>query len=180
MTTDTTTVHPSSFVRQLIRSYTIGYLHVRRFSEDFTEEEAKQAPPGHFPLVWYIGHLICGYDHFVNLYMGAPSTLDGAFVRAYEGSGEVPDFTEAPPFRKLFSDYEALHVRIREFLMTLKPEDLDRGPEGTAGHPSFGSLGSALAVISFHDGYHAGQLARLRLDLGKTDLSADVDLMPIV
>jgi len=176
----TSSTHPSPFARQLIRSYTIGYLHVRRFTEDFTDEEARLTPSGQLPLVWYIGHLLCAHDHFVDLYVGAPSTLDGSFVQSYAGSGEGTDFSLAPPLSKLLADYESMYLRVSEFLATLEPESLDRGPDGTAGHPSFGSLGSALAVVSFHDGYHAGQLARLRLDLGKSDLSADVDLIPIV
>lgn len=181
MTTNTTSAaHPSPFARQLIRGYTIGYLHVRRFAEDFTDEEARLLPSGQLPLVWYIGHLICAHDHFLDLYMGSQSTLEASFVQSYAGSGENTDFSKAPPLSKLMSDYEAMYLRISEFLTTLEPEDLARAPDGTAGHPSFGCLGSALSVISFHDGYHAGQIARLRIDLGKSDLSADVDLMPIV
>lgn len=89
------------------------------------------------------------------------------------------DSSRTPPLAELLARYEAMYLEVRDFLATLGPEDLAREPDGKAGHPSFGCLGSALAVISFHDGYHAGQLAMLRMALGKPDLSDKVDLVPI-
>ena len=75
--------------RHLLRQYKIGYLHMRAFASDFSDEEARKAPSGHLPLVWYIAHLMCAHDHFLKLYVGHDGGLTDSFVQRYAGKTTV-------------------------------------------------------------------------------------------
>lgn len=165
--------------KHLLRQYKIGYLHMRAFASDFSDAEARKAPPGHLPLVWYIAHLMCAHDHFLKLYVGPDGGLTDSFVQRYAGPcSECADFSDAPPIGELVEKYEAMHMRTRSFLEGLEEADFERTAEGAA-HPTFRTLGGALTVVGFHDGYHAGQLADLRRAMGKTDLAEEVSLLEI-
>jgi hypothetical protein len=61
-----------------------------------------------------------------------------------------------------------LRDRIREVLGPLTYDDMAREPERPIDHPAFNNLGTAIALISAHNAYHAGQIALLRRAMGKS------------
>jgi uncharacterized damage-inducible protein DinB len=56
----------------------------------------------------------------------------------------------------------AMQERMTGFISGLTAPDLERAPAIEPPHPLFASLGSALALVSSHTAYHAGQIADLR------------------
>ena len=100
------------------------------YAADFTDEEARRAPEGHLPLVWYFAHLMCTHDHFLKLYVSPEGGLDDEFVMRYAGPCSTStDFSDAPPLDELREKYKAIHERTCAFLAELTAEDLDRKAE---------------------------------------------------
>jgi hypothetical protein len=161
----------SAFGAHLVTQLDLPYRMILALAKDFTDEEARQAAGGNKPLVWYLGHTTITKDSVLSLYTGSESALSeeyrGRFGRGSDGSA---DFGDAPAKEELLATFKDVHGRLREFLSSLEPEDMSRPAGREAFHPLLSTLGSAVALVVAHDGYHAGQIAVLRRAMGKDPL----------
>jgi hypothetical protein len=145
---------------------------INKLAEDFSEEQAKESVNGGKPLVWYLAHVIIPRNYFLMLYAGGgDAAVDAKFNERFgRGSEGSADFSDAPGKEELLAIYKRINDRAKEFVSTLRPEDMGRLGEGDIKHPMFRSLGSAFTLSTAHDGYHAGQIANLRRAMGKDPL----------
>jgi uncharacterized damage-inducible protein DinB len=150
----------------------LPYRMITALADDFSEEQAKESGEGRKPLVWYLAHVIITRNYFLKLYAGeGDEAVDEGFVARYgKGSDGSADFSDAAGKAELLAIYTRLNERAKAFVATLAPEDAARAPEGEVRHPLFKQLGSALCLITTHDGYHAGQIGNLRRSMGKDPL----------
>lgn len=160
----------SAFSRQLIRQFEMPRRMIAALVQDFTEEEARQAPEGQKSLVWYLGHVATAANYFMVLYSGQESLLPKEHHDEFgRGSSGHPDLGDATK-ESLVALNNTLAERVVAFLATLGPDDAERKAEGDVQHPLFATLGSAIALVVSHDAYHAGQIANLRRAMGKDPL----------
>ncbi|MFF3847887.1 DinB family protein [Streptomyces sp. NPDC002328] len=171
MTQSTLTPVPQAVGRHLVQALDVGYDLVLALTEGFDDDSALQAPDGHKPLVWFLGHLACAKDYFSTLHQGTPKAVTEEFSDNF-ADGADTDFTHVPPLTEMIAIYRSAHQRIRDFVTGLAPQDFSRRsalfPDENMGEyaEQFATLGKALALTQMHDSFHAGQMAHLRLALG--------------
>ncbi|MET9499270.1 DinB family protein [Streptomyces sp. NPDC006552] len=175
MTQSTLTPVPQAVGLHLAQALDVGYDLVLTLTDGFDDETALQAPDGHKPLVWFLGHLACAKDYFSTLHQGTPKAVTEEFSDNF-ADGTDTDFTYVPPLAEMVEIYRTAHQRIRDFVVGLAPEDFARRsalfPDGNMGEyaEQFATLGKALALTQMHDSFHAGQIAQLRPALGMDSL----------
>ncbi len=157
----------SPFTTHLLRQYEMPRRMLATLAEDFSEEDATRGVGNQKPLVWYLGHVAVTDNYFLTLYGGHESALSEEqlkrFGRGSDGHADFSDASKAEAIELLAT----LRERIRALISSLAPEDLDRETSDEARHPAFKTLGGALALIISHCGYHTGQVADLRREMGK-------------
>jgi len=164
------TSSPSAFTQHLTHQYDLPRAMIDRMAADFSSEEATREAGGQKSLVWYLGHIAITDNYFLTLYGDSASALPKEFVDRFgRGSHGHEDFTGTSK-DEVVSLLATLADRVRAVIATLAPEDLARATEQADVHPRFKTLGSALALIVAHAGYHAGQIGDLRRELGKEAL----------
>jgi uncharacterized damage-inducible protein DinB len=160
----------SPLTRQLLRQYEMPRRMVLALSGDFTDEEATRPAGGQKPLVWYLGHIALTDNYLLTLFGDESSALTAEhnerFGRGSDGHADFSDASKA----EMLDILEATRGRVTALLSSLAPEDLDREARGEAVHPSFKTLGSALALVVSHCAYHAGQIGDLRREMGKNPM----------
>lgn len=160
-----------AFGAHLVGQLELPYRMLSALAADFTDEEARRRVGDLKPLVWYLGHVAVTKDYFLELHAGQPSQLSEEHkARFGRGSDGSADFADGPSKDELLATLKAAQERIKTFVGGLKAEDLDREHEGEVFHPILQKLGSALNLVSVHDGYHAGQIAMIRRAMGKDPL----------
>ncbi len=148
--------------QELLPLYEAGYGTIKRNLEAITHEESMRAasPAGGNCLNWVLGHLVQTRNAVLRL-AGAETIWDDALMGVYSAQeGVVFDPARALPRERLIADLDESQARLRTVLPGITPERL-------AGPSLFGTVGAALAFLTFHEGYHAGQLGILRRVLGK-------------
>lgn len=162
----------SHFGAHLSRQLDLPYQMICKLADDFTDEQAKQRVGDSKPLVWFLAHVIITRNYFLTLYGGGgDEAVDAAFVARFgRGSDGAADMTDSPSKGELLAIFERITERARALVATLAPEDLDREAEGDVRHPLFKTLGTAITLVTAHDGYHAGQIGVLRRSMGKDPL----------
>ncbi|QDD62611.1 DinB family protein (plasmid) [Streptomyces albidoflavus] len=148
-----------------------GYELVVMLADGFDDKTAFEAPEGHMPLAWFLGHLACAKDYFSTIHQGCEKAVTEEFSDNF-ADGADTNFTIVPPLDEMLAIYQAAHRRIRDFVLQMTPEDFGRKtpvfPDENMGEYAerFRTLGQALALTQMHDSFHAGQMAKLRLALG--------------
>ncbi len=161
---------PSSktdFGRQLVRNYELGRRMLASLTEDFSDEDAHVRIEPLKPLVWYLGHIAVAESTLLHLYFDQDHPFSTDHLKKYgRGSDGRADFSDAN-MGEMLEMLGLLRDRVRAALGTLTYEDMERAPSRQIEHPAFNTLGTASALISAHNAYHAGQIALLRSSLGK-------------
>lgn len=171
--TTTTTVTTTPTGAHLVRAVDVGFDLVMEMTHDFDDETAIQAPPGHMPLVWFLGHLTCAKDYFTTLHQGLPKQVTEEFSDNF-ADGAATDFSITPPLAAMIEIYVESQRKIRDFVADLGPDDLSRrcvvdpDPNLQEYAAPFMVLGDALALTQLHDSFHAGQMALMRRAKGMT------------
>jgi len=126
-----------------------------------------QPDPGGNCFNWVIGHLACVYNN-VLLMLGQEQVVPAERLKRYDrGSKPITNASEALELSELLNICEKALERIDVGLATLTPERLDeKAPVSPTNNPNE-TVRSLLAIVGFHQAYHAGQLGVLRRIAGK-------------
>lgn len=113
-------------------------------------------------LMWVVGHLIVHRGHALKL-MG--HQWDASWAPLFARGAERVADNEYPSSEEMKTAWQQVSVDL-EAAMGNPPDDL-LANDSPAGFPSFdGKVSGNVAVLAFHDAYHAGQVSYLRKWLG--------------
>src|SRR3984957_12916616 len=116
---------------------------------------------------WVVGHLVTVYNRVLPLLGQTPVDSAGDLARYARGSSALTRASDAVPLRELVSAWDEACVRVDTGLAALPPRQLEMVvPDGPTGDPNE-TMRSLLAVVLFHQAYHAGQLGILRRIAGE-------------
>ena len=126
-----------------------------------------QPDPGGNCFNWAVGHLACVYNNVLSI-VGQDQVVPAERLKRYDrGSKPITNASDALELSELLSICEKALERIDVGLVTLTPEGLDeKAPVSPSNNPNE-TVRSLLAVVGFHQAYHAGQLGVLRRIAGK-------------
>jgi uncharacterized damage-inducible protein DinB len=132
-----------------------------------THEESLQRPsPAGNCANWVLGHLVAVRNGFLPVFGGEPVWSQAECARYDRHAPPIAD-DEAMPLEEIWKAFEQTQERLRTAVSALTPERLaQRSPVNTS-KDRVETVGSVLAVLGFHDAYHAGQTGLLRRLLGK-------------
>jgi hypothetical protein len=152
----------------LARMYEISYGAINRNLLDVSQEESLVRPQASGNcLNWVLGHIVL-YRGMMQKMIGQDPVFAGPDSKSY-ARGSHPDGTEhyldLATLRGMLSDAHqqlipALTVMTEHQLAANVPEEFNRPPLA-------GPIELALARLSFHESYHAGQIGLLRRIAGK-------------
>ena len=116
---------------------------------------------------WVVGHLVTVYNRVLPLLGQTPVDSAGDLARYARGSSALTRASDALPLQELVSAWDEACVRVDAGLTELPPRQLEMVvPDGPTGDPHE-TMRSLLAVVLFHQAYHAGQLGILRRIAGE-------------
>jgi len=135
--------------------------------ESMTDEQLMaRSCPGMNHAVWIVGHTAWTEDYFMQKLAGRPGGLPEGWDVLFGNGSEVSDDASAYPDRaELMRVLTDRRDALIGWLMTLDEPQLCRPTEGEMADmvPSFGQLAP---FLSFHEGFHAGQLSAARRAVG--------------
>src|SRR6185503_20014949 len=136
--------------------YDFDHAAVTRNCAGFTHAESLLAPDAGNCANWVLGHILQNRTWILQMLDEEPlwSDTDGV---AYARGSKPLDPAAARDFTSLLADYDVTQERIRAGIGRLAPERLEQKlkPDDKW------TLGQSLHFMSFHEGYHAGQLGLL-------------------
>jgi hypothetical protein len=113
-------------------------------------------------LMWVVGHLIVHRGHVLKL-MG--HQWDASWAPLFARGAERVADNEYPSSEEMKTSWQQVSADLAT-AMGNPPDDL-LANDAPAGFPSFdGKVSGNVAVLAFHDAYHAGQVSYLRKWLG--------------
>jgi uncharacterized damage-inducible protein DinB len=154
-------------VAHLRTLYFVIHRTVRRNLEGVSHEESLRSPePFGNNANWVLGHLVDSAEGVLGL-LGQPRVLEGgALARYRRGTSPLIDAADALPLERLLEAWDEASKRINVGLKSIPEERIDApAPEKLTWMGT--TIGAAVAFVSFHQSYHAGQLGLLRRLLGK-------------
>jgi hypothetical protein len=148
-----------------------GFRHISRLTdrvlhanlEGVTQAESLAHPdPAGNCLNWVVGHMACIQNKVLPLVGQAP-VVDAASLDRYDrGSAPMTDPAEARDLGELLGIWDQAAARWDAGLAALPADALAQpAPFSPSGDPDE-TVGSLLATLLFHQGYHAGQTGVLR------------------
>lgn len=147
---------------ELLRLFEAGYRTIKTNLEGVSHEESMRCPAGGGNCInWVMGHL-AGTRMGVLSMAGGEEIAGREIQSIYDAQADAPPFdpTRAQPLEALVAILDRSQEAMRVALPRLTEERL--------GAPSLlGTVGETLAFLTFHEGYHSGQLGVLRRTLGK-------------
>lgn len=154
-------------VAHLRTLYFVIHRTVRRNLEGVSHEESLRSPePFGNNANWVLGHLVDSAEGVLGL-LGQPRVLDsGALARYRRGTSPLIDAAEALPLERLLEVWDEASKRINVGLKSIPEERIDAPVPADLTWMGT-TIGAAVAFVSFHQSYHAGQLGLLRRLLGK-------------
>ncbi|MGH9512915.1 MAG: DinB family protein [Terriglobales bacterium] len=137
-------------------------------AEGITHEESLIQPhPAGNCANWVLGHLLSVYEGMLAVLRQEPVMGKEALKRYARGTPPLHNPAEAINFDQLLAAWDKAGDRIDAGLENLTPEMLDApAPFSPSKNPNE-TVRTLLAVMSFHQAYHAGQLGILRRLAGK-------------
>ena len=128
-----------------------------------TDEDAmKQPSPGGNCLNWVVGHIVGSRAGTLGV-LGQESPFGVEKYARYErGSKPVVDSEGTLPLAEMVADFAATAQGLKAGLAGLTPEMLAEKAPFSPGENPQETVGSLLAGLVFHEGYHIGQLGILR------------------
>jgi DinB superfamily len=152
----------------LARMYEISYGAINRNLEDVSNDESLVRPQAAGNcLNWVLGHIVL-YRGMMMKMVGLTPIFEDERAATYRRGGH-PDgseqYLDLATLRGLLSD---AHQQLIPALCEMTDEQLAANvPEEFNRPPLAGRIGNALARLSFHESYHAGQIGLLRRIAGK-------------
>ena len=144
------------------------HMVVHRNVDGLTQQDSLVQPsPGGNCLNWVVGHLVCVYDEMLPLLGQKPVMSPGALKRYARGTPPLQNSDEALQLSELLAAWDEATNRVDAGLAGLSPQTLDaRAPVSPTNNPDE-TVRLLLAIVSFHQAYHAGQTGLLRRIAGK-------------
>lgn len=166
MTTQTSALPVSAKTLGTLFEFT--YQVFRRNTEGITHDESVQLPqPSGNSMNWVGGHVVATRDGLLQTLGQEPVWSASEQERYGRRSPPLIDPAKALPWEQILQDLATTQERLRVGLGTITSERL-ASPMPAEQNP-FGvdTLGDMLAVFTFHESYHVGQLGILRRLYGK-------------
>jgi uncharacterized damage-inducible protein DinB len=114
-----------------------------------------------------VGHLLCIYDEILPMLGQKPVMEKGALKRYARGTPPLRDSSEALELRDLITAWDEAAERIDAGLAGLTAKALDAPSPSSPNDDPGETVRSFLALVFFHQAYHAGQTGILRRIAGK-------------
>ena len=174
MTTQTlaaaTQVAPPPYVQSLLVQLGFQKFALHANIDGLTHEESLRSPqPGGNCLNWVLGHIVFGRNAWLSAVLGEAPLFDPATIARYRrGSSPLTDGSLALPFEELVAAYDRAQEPLLAAMARLTPERLAEKAPFSPGNDPNETVGSLVAKLCFHEGYHIGQTAILRRLLGHT------------
>ena len=145
----------------LSKLYGLNMMVIEKNLEGITTEESFVQPQAAGNCVnWVLGHIVATRNQIMEL-IGENPTLSEVESAPYKrGSKPLTDRSTALTLEKMFSDLQVSQDKLMAALQGMPSEELE-APFGES------TKYEQLAVLQFHEAYHAGQLGILRRFLGK-------------
>ncbi len=155
---------PQPFVEPLLVQLAFEHFALHTNVKGLTHEESRRQPqPGGNCLNWVLGHIVFARQSWLTAVLGEAPLFDGDTIARYRrGSDPLTDGTLAMPFEELLAAYDRAQGLLTAALSRLTAERLaERAPFSPGNDPNE-TVGSLIAKLAFHEGYHVGQTALLR------------------
>jgi uncharacterized damage-inducible protein DinB len=153
----------------LLNQFQASHSVLRRNLDGISHEESLSTPrDGSNSLNWVLGHLVATRNLVLDL-LDQPSVLTKEQAVAYRGDGGDPSrFLGLEDLKAaLERSQEAIHSGFQK----LSSESMKARVYGS-------TVGEMLAVLSFHEGYHGGQIGIIRRSLGHAGVIKPPKLPP--
>lgn len=150
-------------------------LHHRLFNnvlDGFTDEDTYQRLNGdqNINYVKYLaGHLL-NSQYGLAAIAGLNPEVKWNDLFAVMGQSTAKDDYPYPHIDEIKDEWKGMHERIRDGLIKLSSEDLERKPPAPFDEVS-ATVGQLWAFINHHQAYHIGQIGILRRGFGKEPMS---------
>lgn len=139
-----------------------GYVHgsVKVNVAGFSHEDSLKRPEaGGNCANWVLGHMVATRNLIMEL-LGQPSIWDDGKAGRYQrGTEPITESSEGLKFEEILEEYDRSQQRLLDAL-----DAADESQFAAAAGDS--TVGAELAVLHFHEAYHAGQLGLLRRMIG--------------
>ena len=154
----------------LLAQYRFSQYVLQRNTAGISHGESMIAPhEGGNCVNWILGHVVASRSSLLRLLGEEPVLGEAGEKRYARGSTPLADAADALPLSELLAAFESSQERLVSGLKRLDPAMLSDAPPPGAAVPGIETLGQSLAIHSFHESYHIGQLGALRRILGKDD-----------
>jgi uncharacterized damage-inducible protein DinB len=147
---------------ELLRSlFQINYHAIEVNLAGLTHEDSLRAPePGGNCINWVLGHILSNRNRILALAGKEPRWSGEKEARFRRGSAPVHGPEDAEPLDAMRADLSHSQAELMAALEAMDDARLD-APAGDR------TVGQSLAMLQFHEAYHAGQIGLLRRIAGK-------------
>jgi len=155
---------------ELAQMYEFSYGAIQRNLEGLTHDDSMLSPePAGNCINWVLGHMVTGRGLILMLAGASPTVLTEEEAASYKrGSAALTEGRTSVDFARLRSALEETQQRLIPALQALGEANLSvEVPEQFRRPPLQGTIGQALVRLSYHEGYHNGQIGVLRRMAGK-------------
>ena len=141
---------------------------VSRAVEQLTEEELWRRPAPQVNSVgWILGHLTWARNALLAALGGEPEAL--SWADAFRRGAQDADRSAYPATEELRTRLKAINAKLKARMEAVTDAELSAPSPYPNPHPDK-SLRGTLGFLSFHEGYHVGQIAYALKLLGKPGL----------
>jgi uncharacterized damage-inducible protein DinB len=146
---------------------------IRKNAGDVTHEESLRSfqPAGNC-LNWVLGHLVAIRSQLLAPLGGQPVWSDAECAPYDRHAPPLANPAKAKPLAEIWRAFDVTQARLLEAAGRLTAAELSEPLPSDAPESPAKTRGELLAVLGFHDAYHAGQTGVIRRLLGK--LPADL------
>jgi hypothetical protein len=145
----------------LSKLYSLNVMVIEKNLKGITPEESFFQPQQAGNCVnWVLGHIVSTRNQVMKIIGESPIWTEEEAAPYRRGSVPLTDESLALPLSRMLTDLLASQEKLLTKLQSISPEEL-RAPFEN------GTRCEQLAIIQFHEAYHAGQLGLLRRLIGK-------------
>lgn len=145
----------------LSKLYSLNVMVIEKNLKGITPQESFFQPQRAGNCVnWVLGHIVATRNQVMKIIDEPPVWTEEEAVPYRRGSAPLTDERVALPLSRMVTDLLASQEKLLTKLQHISPEEMEEPLEN-------GTVGEQLAILQFHEAYHAGQLGILRRFLGK-------------
>ncbi len=148
--------------------YHYNHLVLRVNTEGLTHEDSLRQPtPNGNCLNWVLGHIVANRNTILRT-LGQEPIWARETAKPYErGSAPLTEESDTLRLEKILDNLNGSQKRIMDALKSIDPDRLTGPPPPGVTKDQDDTVASLLAVLAFHEAYHAGQTGLIRRLLGK-------------